>query len=41
MKKNIEKLNEIAEQIEDGGEEGVERMEDDDGQGIKFKPRKT
>ena len=41
MKKNIEKLNEIAEQIEDGGEEGVEQMDDDDGQGIKFKPRKT
>ena len=41
MKKNIEKLNEIAEQIEDGGEEGVEQLEDEDGQGIKFKPRKT
>lgn len=42
MKKNIEHLQEIAEQIEDGGEEGVEQnMDDEDGQGIKFKPRKT
>ena len=42
MKKNIDKLQEIAEAIEDGGEEGVEQnLDDEDGQGIKFKPRKT
>lgn len=42
MKKNIDKLTEIAEQIEDGGEENVELNQDDEeGQGIRFRKRKT
>ena len=42
MKKNIEKLQEIAEQIEDGGEENVElNPDDEEGQGIRFRKRKT
>lgn len=36
MKKQIEKLTEIAEQIEDGGEEGVENIDDEEGQGKKY-----
>jgi hypothetical protein len=42
MKKHIEGLEEIAEIAEQFGEEGVEEnMLEDEGHGIKFKPRKT
>ena len=42
MKKHIEKLDEIAELTEQFGEEGVaENQDEEDGQGIEFKPRKT
>ena len=42
MKKHIESLEEIAELAEQFGEEGVEEnLLEDEGAGVKFKPRKT
>lgn len=42
MKKHIEGLEEIAELAEQFGEEGVEEnLMEEEGDGVKFKPRKT
>ena len=41
MKKQVEKLEEIAELAETFGEDGLEDQLDDDGEPIKFKQRKT
>ena len=41
MKKQVEKLEEIAELAETFGEDGLEDQLDDDGAPINFKQRKT